>query len=34
MAALPGKEVHAVAYEGKDKAATVIFFALEPRILL
>lgn len=30
MAALPGKEVHAVAYEGKDKAATVIFFALEP----
>ncbi len=30
MTALPGKEVHAVAYEGKDKAATVIFFALEP----
>lgn len=30
MAEVPGKEVHAVAYEGNDKAATVIFFAPDP----
>src|SRR5690348_4052496 len=27
---LPGKHIHAVLYEGKTKAAQVIFFAFEP----